>query len=119
LEKEMKVWKLLFSAGALFALAGNAMAQDPIIGTWKTQEGTQVHVMPCSNGYCFTVASGDKSGASLGYMQPKQSGQYEGALSRPGESRTYSGTADLSAGTLVVKGCAAGLFCQTRTWTRM
>ena len=42
----------------------------------------------------------------------------EGALYNPDDGQTYSGTLRLINGSLELKGCAMGIFCQTQIWRR-
>lgn len=42
----------------------------------------------------------------------------DGALYNPDDGRTYAGSISLKEGSLELKGCAMGVFCQTQTWRR-
>jgi len=42
----------------------------------------------------------------------------DGALYNPDDGRTYAGSISLKEGSLELKGCAIGVFCQTQTWWR-
>lgn len=115
----MAIQKLALVALSVLAMTGGTMAAaDPIEGTWQTHEGADVGIATCDQGYCLTVSSGQYAGTVIGRMTPKRAGYYEGDISRPGDSQTYSGKAEVKGDTLTITGCVAMVLCSASDWSR-
>ena len=98
-------------------LAGPAYAAEPIVGQWRTQEGSIAEIVPCSAGYCVTLRSGQHQGRQIGQMSGSGA-NYTGTVTDPASDRTYQGRATVSGSQLSLTGCALRVFCRTQTWTR-
>lgn len=102
--------------GALI-LPGSAFAAEPIVGQWRTAQGSIAEIAPCSAGFCVTLRDGEHRGRQIGQMSGAGA-NYRGTITDPAADRTYQGTAVVSASQLSLTGCALRVFCRTQTWTR-
>lgn len=125
---------LLLAMGLIIGTGGAALANDPVIGTWKTQPDdgawAEVQIAPCGPALCGTIrksfnANGEYRSPNTGKqlvraMQPKGGGRYEGQVWRPSNDKIYYGKIDLQGDSLTLSGCiAGGLICSGQTWTRV
>ncbi|WP_413708724.1 DUF2147 domain-containing protein [Rhizobium sp. Rhizsp82] len=104
-------------AAVSLALSGAAMGADPIVGSWKTQNGELSVIDRCGSQYCIVAKSGKYAGQKLGSFQP-DGGSYKGRLTDPRNNATYSGKLAVSGDRLKLQGCATSVLCKTETWTR-
>lgn len=109
------------AALALTVLGGTAFA-DPIEGMWKrpaAEGGTLEKITQCGARYCVTVASGENSGKSAGWMAPAGGGKYSGEIKDIDANKTYKGKGEVKGNSLVMSGCVLfGIVCKSETWTR-
>lgn len=111
--------KLLLACAGFVLLAGPALADEPIVGSWKRPNGTIIQYSPCgSDMYCGTVLTGEYKGKSIGSMSGKD-GTYKGKVNKLDEGKTYNGKASVSGSTLSLSGCVmGGLICKSESLTR-
>ncbi|MDK4739027.1 DUF2147 domain-containing protein [Rhizobium sp. LEGMi198b] len=107
----------ILTAALLFS-AGVALADEPIVGNWKTKEGDTAAITPCADSYCVTLKTGKYAGRQIGKMQGKD-GTYTGELTDPEDNKTYSGSGTVSGKTVKMQGCVLKIFCKSQTWTRL
>lgn len=105
-------------AGALTLASGNAFAEDPIIGNWKTELGDTAAISSCGGGYCITLKSGKHAGKQIGTFHGKD-GSYSGKITDPDANKTYDGSLTVSGNALKMKGCVLKVVCESQTWPRM
>jgi uncharacterized protein (DUF2147 family) len=105
-------------AAMLILGAGNAFAEEPIVGNWKTADGDTALIAPCTDGYCVTLKTGKYAGRRIGTMQGKN-GTYTGELTDPSEDKTYSGSGTVNGDTAKMRGCVLKILCKSQTWTRL
>jgi uncharacterized protein (DUF2147 family) len=98
--------------------AGLVFAADPLVGNWKTEDGTTSAIAHCGGGYCITVKSGKYSGRKIGNFNGKD-GAYAGQITDPETNKTYNGTLKLSGNSVKMQGCVMKVFCKSQTWTRL
>lgn len=124
--------KLIIAAA--LAVAGTAVAADPIEGVWQTQpdEGSfaYVTIAPCGGGFCGTISRTFKDGAEykspnigrqiVRNMSAQGGGNYSGQVWRPANDKIYSGKASVSGNRMSLSGCVAGgLICKSQTWAKI
>lgn len=102
----------------LAMLGAGAAAADPIVGEWRTMDGSLADIGKCDAGFCIVMKTGDWPGRQIGALKASTPGRYSGSVTDPRDDRTYSGRATLSGDTLKLTGCALKIFCQTETWSR-
>lgn len=114
----MKLKIVLACAGLVF-MTGSAMAEEPIVGSWKRSNGTIIQYSSCGGDkYCGTVMTGEYKGKSIGSMSGKD-GAYKGTVNKLDEGKTYNGKATAKGGTLSLAGCVmGGLICKSESLTR-
>ncbi|MDL2402308.1 DUF2147 domain-containing protein [Rhizobium mayense] len=105
-------------AAALVFSASAALADEPIVGNWKTTEGDTAAIAPCGSSYCVTLKTGKYAGRQIGKMQGK-GGTYSGQLTDPEANKTYDGTGTVSGKTVKMQGCVLKVFCKSQTWTKL
>ncbi|MDE1993106.1 MAG: DUF2147 domain-containing protein [Rhizobiaceae bacterium] len=105
-------------AAAMVLVAGVANAADPLVGNWKTEDGTTSAIARCGSGYCITVKTGKYAGRKIGNFSGKD-GSYAGQITDPVSNKTYNGTLKLSGNNVKMQGCVMKVFCQSQTWTRL
>ncbi|GGE07600.1 hypothetical protein GCM10011390_28310 [Aureimonas endophytica] len=97
--------------------AGSALAEEPILGQWRSPGGRIVEVKDCGGQFCATVLTGQHKGKSVGTLSGK-GGEYRGTVTDPRDDRDYAGTAKVEGSRLVLEGCALKVFCRKQSWTR-
>lgn len=110
--------RMLTLATAIIALSAATAMADPIEGNWRTQGGETAAISSCGGAYCITLKSGKHNGKRIGQMSGSD-GSYSGTITDPADDKTYSGSANVSGGSMKLKGCALKIFCKTQTWTRL
>ncbi|AYG58569.1 DUF2147 domain-containing protein [Rhizobium jaguaris] len=105
-------------AAALVFSASAALAEESIVGKWKTEDGETAVVTRCGSGYCVTLQTGEYAGRQVGKMEGKD-GTYTGELTDPEDNKTYSGTGIVSGNTVKMQGCVLKIFCKSQTWTKL
>jgi uncharacterized protein (DUF2147 family) len=107
------------AAFATFALAGSAVAAEPIEGSWKRPNGTVIkYAASGGNSFCGTVMTGEYKGKSIGCMSGS-GGAYKGKVNKLDEGKTYNGKASVKGNTLSLAGCVmGGLICKSESLTR-
>lgn len=113
----MSAFRNLAAATIMLALSTGAAWADPIEGLWKTEAGSTAQIVPCAQGFCITLKTGQYAGREIGQLAAVAPGRYEGKVTKPDENKTYSGKATLSGSKLKLSGCVL-VFCQTQTWSR-
>jgi uncharacterized protein (DUF2147 family) len=103
---------------ALLFSAGTALADEPIVGNWKTVAGDTAAIAPCGGDYCVTLKTGKYAGRQIGKMHGK-GGTYTGEITDPAVDKTYAGSGTTSGSTLKMQGCVLKVFCKSQTWTRL
>lgn len=111
--------KRLFIAIAAFAaIPAIAHAEDPIVGTWRTELGDTAAITSCGGGYCITLKSGKHAGKQIGTFRGKD-GSYDGKITDPDANKTYDGSLTVSGDALKLKGCVLKVVCESQTWPRL
>jgi uncharacterized protein (DUF2147 family) len=133
------------AALCLFAMSGLALAEDPS-GVWKLDSGkVTVKVSQCGGELCANIVAlkeptykdgtpkidrHNKNPALrkrplmglsvLSDMKPNGENSWEGSIYNADDGRIYSATMNLvDASTMKLKGCVAGIFCKTQTFTKI
>ena len=132
------------AALGLFATTSLATAADPS-GTWRLSSGkVTVKVRQCGAELCANIVALKeptyKDGSPkidkynkdpalrerplmglsvLNDMKPAGENSWEGSIYNADDGRTYSATMNLSGNTMKLKGCVAGIFCKTQTFTKI
>ena len=127
-----------------FTTATLAAAADPS-GTWRLSSGkVTVKVQQCGGELCANIvglkeptykdgtpkvdrhnknpALRDRPlmGLSvLSDMKATGDNSWKGSIYNADDGRTYSATMNLSGNTIKLKGCVAGIFCKTQTFTKI
>lgn len=126
--------RCLAALAVSLAVAGTALAADPVVGSWKTQPDDNGHfglvdVKPCGALICGTLLHAyDGTGKEIAStavgrkiiwdMRPAGDGKYaDGQIWSPDRDKTYTSKMTLSGDSLKVSGCVLG-FCRSQTWTR-
>lgn len=130
-------------AGAACALAGPALAGDPI-GLWQTPTNDgQVRISRCGQALCGVLVTSERIREhptatdennsdralrsrplrNLPLLNGFTGGPTEwrgGTVYNPADGRTYRGTITLQGdNTLRLRGCVVAPLCRTQTWTRV
>jgi uncharacterized protein (DUF2147 family) len=132
------------AALGLFATVNLASAADPS-GTWRLSSGkVTVKVSQCGSEICANIvglkeptykdgkAKIDRHNKNpalrdrplmglsvLSDMKPAGENSWKGSIYNADDGRTYSATMNLTGDTMKLKGCVAGIFCKTQTFTRV
>ncbi|MEJ1118486.1 DUF2147 domain-containing protein [Phyllobacterium sp. CCNWLW109] len=111
--------KILLACASFALMTGSAMADEPIVGSWKRPNGTIIQYSSCGGDkYCGTVMTGEYKGKSIGSMAGKD-GSYKGTVNKLDEGKTYNGKASAKGDTLSLSGCVmGGLICKSESLTR-
>ncbi|WP_420908388.1 DUF2147 domain-containing protein [Aureimonas altamirensis] len=112
--RNLRVWAM---AICLASAGGSAMAAEPIVGNWKTENGTTVAFQDCGGAYCARIQTGEFKGREIGRMSGSGNA-YTGTVTDPRNSKTYEGSATIAGNALELKGCVAKIFCRSQHWTR-
>ncbi|MEM9583755.1 MAG: DUF2147 domain-containing protein [Pseudomonadota bacterium] len=126
---------VLVALGFVCAMAGAAMAADPLEGTWRTAKDDNgnsglIKVAPCGGKLCgVLVQSYDKAGKAfksknqgrqiISATVPTGNGAYKGKVYSPDRDKTYNSKLKLSGKTLKVSGCVFGICRDGGTWTKV
>ncbi len=112
-------FKILLACASFALMTGSAMAEEPIVGSWKRPNGTIIQYSSCGEDkYCGTVMTGEYKGKSIGSMAGKD-GSYKGTVNKLDEGKTYNGKATAKDNTLSLAGCVmGGLICKSESLTR-
>jgi uncharacterized protein (DUF2147 family) len=127
--------KLILGAVSALLLAAPALAQDAVLGTWKTQADDNgafghVRMYQCETAICGQlIRAFDGSGQQIDSenvgkriiwdMQPAGEGSYgKGKIYAPDRGKTYSSKMQLQGDVLSVSGCVIGI-CRAQRWTRL
>ncbi|SDP73124.1 Uncharacterized conserved protein, DUF2147 family [Phyllobacterium sp. YR620] len=110
---------IVLACTGLVLMAGPALAEEAIVGSWKRPNGTIIQYSSCgTDTYCGTVMTGEYKGKSIGSMSGK-SGSYKGTVNKLDEGKTYNGKATATGATLSLSGCVmGGLICKSESLTR-
>jgi uncharacterized protein (DUF2147 family) len=121
-KKEGAVFRILITigilAGALDLASSVALADDVIVGKWKTQAGDTAAITHCGTSFCAKLQDGKYAGRQIGKLTGGN-GDYKGQLTDPGPNKTYNGAGSVKGNSLTLKGCVMKVFCQTQIWTRL
>lgn len=112
--RNLRIWAM---AICLASAGGSAMAAEPIVGNWKTENGTTVAFQDCGGAYCARIQTGEFKGREIGRMSGSGNA-YTGTVTDPRNSKTYEGSATIVGNALELKGCVAKVFCRSQHWTR-
>ncbi len=100
------------------SMVGISFAAEPIVGTWKRDNGTLIKYSGKGSTFCGKVLNGKYKGKSIGCMSGK-GGKYRGKVIVLDENKTYKGKASVSGKTLKLAGCVAGgLICKSANLKR-
>lgn len=127
--------RIITTTIAALALAGPALAADPVLGTYKTQPGdtgrfAHVELYECGANICGVIRkafdgngteiSSDTVGKRMIWdMSAKGDGSYSGGkIWAPDRDKVYKSKMQLSGKTLSVSGCVA-VICRSQTWSRV
>jgi len=104
--------------GSLMVAGTAALADEPIVGSWKTESGETAAIAPCGDAYCITLTTGKFAGERIGNLSG-QGSSYSGTVTDPEDSKEYSGSATVGESEMKLRGCALKIFCKTQTWGRL
>lgn len=126
---------LTLAASFVLAMAGAALAADPLEGTWRTAKDDNgnsglINVAPCGAALCGTlVQSFDAAGKPFkSENQGRQiisqtvssgGGDYKGKVFSPDRGKTYNSRLKLTGNQLKVSGCVLGICRDGGTWTKV
>ena len=105
------------SFGAASLTATGASAAEPIVGTWKRNNGTLIRYSGSGSRFCGKVLNGKYKGQSIGCMSGKGK-NYRGKVNVLDEGKTYSGKATVSGNSMKLAGCVARILCKSETLRR-
>ena len=109
--------KLITAVAMTAILSGTALAEDIIVGNWKTASG-ETAAITGGGTYSITLKTGKHAGKTIGSMSGAD-GKYAGTITDPADDKQYSGSARVSGTSMRMKGCALKIFCKTQTWTKL
>lgn len=109
--------RLITAAAISGLLAGSALAEDIIVGDWKTASG-ETAAISGGGSYSIKLKTGKHAGKTIGSFTGSN-GKYSGTITDPADDKKYSGTARVSGSSMKMKGCALKVFCKTQTWTKL
>ena len=113
----MKTFLMAAAAALSLTAATSAFAAEPIVGTWRSEDGGLVQIASCGEAYCATVIKGEHKGESVGRMSGSGS-QYTGTVKDPRDEKSYDGSAKVEGSQLTLEGCALKILCKSQVWTR-
>jgi uncharacterized protein (DUF2147 family) len=108
--------------GAVVAAStfGSALADDGVVGRWRTKPGDTAAISNCGRALCITLKDGRYAGQQIGRMTPNGNGTYVGSITNPQDGKTYSGKGKLNGNSFTMSGCVfGGLICKSQTWVRL
>lgn len=124
-----------FAAALALAAAAPALAADPLVGLWRTNQYSNgdsgiINIEPCGPQLCGTLvrtfkptgqefASKNLGRQIISETTASGNGTYKGKIYAPGRDETFSSKLELSGDTLDVYGCALGVCRNGGTWTRV
>lgn len=127
--------KLLAGAALVLAMAGSALAADPVEGVWQTEVDDGAYALvtmaPCGGKICGVIsrtfnAEGEYKSENIGKalvwdMVPAGDGSYaDGQIWQPSTGKIYRSKMSMSGNQLSVSGCVAGgLICKKQNWQRV
>jgi uncharacterized protein (DUF2147 family) len=100
------------------ALTTVALAQEPVVGVWKTQVGTTATIQECGGGYCITMKTGEHAGQKIGTFTGGN-GNFTGTIIEPDSKKTFDGVLTVSGDTVNMRGCTMKIICRSLVWTRL
>jgi uncharacterized protein (DUF2147 family) len=95
-----------------------ALAQEPVVGVWKTQVGTTATIQECADGYCITMKTGEHAGQKIGSFTGGN-GSFTGTIIEPDSKKTFDGALTVSGDTVKMRGCTMKVICRSLIWTRL
>lgn len=101
-----------------FALAPLVLAQEPVVGIWKTPVGTTATIQECGEGYCITMRTGEHAGQKIGSFTGGN-GNFTGTIIEPDSRKTFNGVLTVSGDTVRMRGCTMKVICRSLIWTRL
>jgi len=110
--------RLVLTAASMALVAFSVLAQEPVVGTWKTQVGTTAAIDECAQGYCITMKTGNSAGKRIGSFQGSN-GNFTGSIVEPESKKTFTGVLTLSGDTVHMRGCTMKVICVSLIWTRL
>ncbi|PKA40647.1 DUF2147 domain-containing protein [Rhizobium sullae] len=110
--------RTLILAGAMALSASLAYAEEPIVGSWKTDSGETAQIASCGGSYCVTLKTGKFAGKKIGTLAGT-GGTYIGEITDPKNDKTYSGSGSVTGNSLKMKGCVLKVLCKSQSWTRL
>jgi len=117
----MKNLVITASAAATLLMGSlSAFAAEPIVGTWKRENGTLIKFAGSGgDNFCGKVLTGEYKGKSIGCMAGT-GGNYTGSINVLDEGKTYSGKAKaIGSAKLKLSGCVlGGIICKSETMNR-
>lgn len=138
--KEKPVLSLAVASALAFAFAAPASADPKPVGVWRDNEkGSVIRIYECGGAMCARVVRPYQAGAKDVYNpdpalrerpitglvimdKAKKSGDnsWSGNLYNAEDGKSYSGSMTVvSDDELQMRGCAFGIFCQTRGFSRV
>jgi uncharacterized protein (DUF2147 family) len=103
---------------AQLALAPMALAQELVVGVWKTQVGTTATIQECGDGFCITMKTGEHAGQKIGTFTGGN-GNFTGTIIEPDSKKTFDGVLTVSGDTVKMRGCTMKVICRSLIWTRL
>ncbi|MDM9625458.1 DUF2147 domain-containing protein [Rhizobium sp. S152] len=94
------------------------LAQDPVVGLWKTPVGTTAVIGECGKGFCITMKTGEHAGQTIGSFTGAN-GSFSGTITEPDSRKTFEGVLTLSGDTVKMRGCTMKVICRSLVWTRL
>ena len=119
--RNMKTLALVLALGTAVPLAGatTAHAADPIVGTWRLDDGRTIRFAGSGSRFCGKAVGGKFAGRSIGCLSAQGNGRYRGKITDLSADKTYSGKASVSGNSLKLSGCVlGGLICRSSSATR-
>ncbi|TCU19397.1 uncharacterized protein (DUF2147 family) [Rhizobium sullae] len=116
--REEKMIRTLILAGGMALSANLAYAEEPIVGSWKTDSGETAQIVSCGGSYCVTLKTGKFAGKKIGTLAGT-GGTYNGEITDPKNDKTYSGSGSVTGNSLKMKGCVLKVLCKSQSWTRL
>ncbi|EPE94607.1 DUF2147 domain-containing protein [Rhizobium grahamii] len=103
---------------SLTLVASSVLAQEPVVGTWKTEVGTTAAIDECAQGYCITMKTGNNAGKRIGTFRGSK-GNFTGTIVEPESRKTFNGVLTQTGDTVHMRGCTMKVICVSLIWTRL